>query len=92
LSERRTLKRLGGAAAAGLIDRELEEGLEEAFGVLWRVRLEHHVRCWQSGKPLDDFVDPGTLGPLSRRALKEAFGIIRRAQDALATEYGVARR
>ena len=92
LSERRTLKRLGGAAAAGLIDRELQEGLEEAFGVLWRVRLEHHVRCWQSGKPLDDFVDPGTLGPLSRRALKEAFGIIRRAQDALATEYGVARR
>jgi CBS domain-containing protein len=92
LTERRTLKRLRGAAAAGLIDRDLEEGLEEAFGVLWRVRLEHQVRCWQSGRPLDDFVAPESLGPLTRRALKEAFGIIARAQDALATEYGVARR
>jgi CBS domain-containing protein len=92
LTERRTIKRLRGAAAAGLIDRDLEEGLEEAFGVLWRVRLEHHVRCWQSGRPLDDFVAPESLGPLTRRALKEAFAIIARAQDALATEYGVSRR
>jgi CBS domain-containing protein len=92
LTERRTIKRLRGAAAAGQIDSELQEGLEEAFGVLWRTRLEHHVRCWQSGRPLDDFVGPGTLGPLSRRALKEAFGIIARAQDMLATEFGVVRR
>ena len=92
LTERRTIKRLRGAATAGQIDTELQEGLEEAFGVLWRTRLEHHVRCWQSGRPLDDFVDPRTLGPLSRRALKEAFGIIARAQDMLATEFGVVRR
>jgi len=92
LTERSTVKRLRGAAAAGRIDTELQEGLEEAFGVLWRVRLDHHVRCWQSGTPLDDFVDPATLGPLSRRALKESFGIIRRAQDALANEFGVLRR
>src|SRR5438093_153472 len=87
LTDRRTIKRLRGAATAGQIDTELQEGLEEAFGVLWRTRLEHHVRCWQSGRPLDDFVDPRTLGPLSRRALKEAFGIIARAQDMLATEF-----
>jgi CBS domain-containing protein len=92
LTERGTVKRLRGAAAAGRIDTELQEGLEEAFGVLWRTRLEHHVRCWQSGRPLDDFVDPATLGPLSRRALKESFGIIAHAQDALATEFGIPRR
>jgi CBS domain-containing protein len=92
LTERSTVKRLRGAAAAGRIDAELQEGLEEAFGVLWRTRLDHHVRCWQSGQPLDDFVDPATLGPLSRRALKESFGIIARAQDALANEFGVLRR
>ncbi len=92
LTERSTVKRLRGAAAAGRIDTELQEGLEEAFGVLWRVRLDHHVRCWQAGRPLDDFVDPATLGPLTRRALKESFGIIARAQDALAAEFGVLRR
>jgi len=92
LTERRTVKRLRGAAAAGRIDTELEEGLEEAFGVLWRTRLEHQVRCWQSGRPLDDFVDPSTLGPLSRRALKESFHIIAKAQDALAAEHGIPRR
>jgi CBS domain-containing protein len=92
LTERRTVKRLRGAAAAGRIDTELEEGLEEAFGVLWRTRLEHQVRCWQSGRPLDDFVDPSTLGPLARRALKESFHIIAKAQDALAAEHGIPRR
>ena len=92
LTERGTVKRLRGAAAAGRIPAELQEGLEEAFGILWRTRLDHHVRCWQSGRPLDDFVDPATLGPLSRRALKESFAIISRAQDALATEFGIARR
>jgi CBS domain-containing protein len=92
LTERGTVKRLRGATAAGRLGTELQEGLEEAFGVLWRTRLDHHVRCWQSGRPLDDFVDPATLGPLSRRALKESFGIIRHAQDAVATEFGVPRR
>jgi CBS domain-containing protein len=92
LTERSTVKRLRGAAAAGRIPTELQEGLDEAFGVLWRTRLDHHVRCWQSGRPLDDFVDPATLGPLSRRALKESFAIISQAQDALATEFGVPRR
>jgi hypothetical protein len=37
-------------------------------------------------------VDPSTLGPLSRRALKESFGIIAKAQDALAAEHGIPRR
>ena len=37
LTERSTVKRLRGAAAAGRIDTELQEGLEEAFGVLWRI-------------------------------------------------------
>jgi hypothetical protein len=40
---------------------------------------------------VDDLVDPGRLGPLTRQALKEAFRLIDRAQDRLATLLGLRR-
>jgi CBS domain-containing protein len=83
LNAKRTLERLRAAAAAGRIDEETLAGLDEAFRLLWQARLEHQVASVRAGSPPDDFVDPTTLPPLRRRALKEAFRIIARAQKAL---------
>jgi len=47
---------------------------------------------WEPQEPPDDFVDPQTLGPLTRRGLKEAFRIIERAQRMLAADLGVRMR
>jgi CBS domain-containing protein len=91
-TERRTIRRLRAAAAMGRIDAELRDGLEEAFRLLWQTRLEHQVGCLRSGQEPDDFVDPKTLGPLTRRGLKEAFHIIARAQKALTAELGLVWR
>jgi CBS domain-containing protein len=88
LTENRTIARLRGAAAAGRIDAVTRDGLEEAFRLLWQVRLEHHALLADRGEQPDDHVDPRTLGPLSRQGLKEAFRVIRRAQRSLATELG----
>jgi CBS domain-containing protein len=89
LSEKRTPRRLRAAAAAGQISQESREALEEAFGLLWETRLEHQVAQVRAGAGPDDFVDPGTLGPIRRRALKEAFRIIVREQRTLETDLGV---
>lgn len=84
-----TIERLRGATAAGAADRDLGEGLEEAFRLLWRVRLQHQVEQRSHEVPPDDAVDPGSLGPLTRRGLKEAFRLIVRGQRHVATTLGL---
>ena len=88
-TEKRTLDRLRGAVASGQIDEETREALEEAFRLLWQVRLEHQTAMVRAGRPPDDFVDPAVLGPITRRGLKEAFRIIGREQRGLAGDLGV---
>jgi CBS domain-containing protein len=85
-TEKRTLDRLRGAVASGRIDEETRRALEEAFRLLWRVRLEHQAALVGAGGVPDDFVDPASLGPIARRGLKEAFRIIAREQRSLSVE------
>lgn len=88
LARNRTLARLRDAVAKDALDPQLGAGLEEAFRLLWRVRLEHQAAQVRAGLPPDDAVDPRSLGPLTRRGLKEAFRLIQRAQRALASAMG----
>jgi CBS domain-containing protein len=89
LTEKRTIGRLHAASDAGAIDEETRDELEEAFRFLWGVRLKHQVARFRAGAPLDDFVDPAELGPVTRLTLKEAFKVIARAQKGLAADLGV---
>jgi CBS domain-containing protein len=89
LTAKRTLERLRAAAAAGALDDDLCDGLDEAFRFLWEVRLRHHVRQLEADEPVDDFVDPAELGDVARQGLKEAFKVIARAQRVLAAELDV---
>jgi CBS domain-containing protein len=91
-SATRTIDRLRDAAAAGALDGDLAVGLEEAFRLLWRVRLRHQTDQLRAGAPPDDSVDPRALGPLTRRGLKEAFRLIVAAQRLLATTLGLRLR
>ncbi len=90
-TENRTVSRLREAVTVGHIEEETRQGLEESFRLMWQIRLEHQTRQVRGGLPPDDLVDPRALGPLTRQGLKEAFRMIERAQDALATELGLRR-
>jgi CBS domain-containing protein len=85
-TEKRTLDRLRGAVDAGLIKEEARQDLEEAFRLLWRVRLNHQASMVRAGQQPDDFVDPASLSQITRLGLKEAFRIIAREQRGLAVE------
>jgi len=89
-TEKGTLARLRAAAASNEISESSREALEETFRLLWSIRLEHQTEQQQRGMQPDDFVDPKQLGPVRRRALKEAFRIITMEQRTLATDLGVA--
>ena len=91
-TEIRTLRRLRDATAAGRIDEESRAGLEESFRLLWQIRLEHQSGLAEAGRAADDFVDPASLGPVTRQGLKESFRVIDREQRSLASEYGLRRR
>lgn len=91
LSETRTLLRLEVAASAGRISQETRQGLDESFRLLWQTRLEHQAGRVREGAPPDDLVDPRKIGSVTRQALKEAFRMIERAQDALVAEMGLRR-
>jgi CBS domain-containing protein len=88
-AETGTLARLEAATRAGAIEERSREDLEEAFRLLWQIRLEHQVRQVRAGEPADDFVDPAQLGSIHRLGLKEAFRIIGQEQQQLATTLGV---
>jgi CBS domain-containing protein len=88
-TEKRTLERLRAAVESGEIEEESRQALEEAFRLLWQVRLDHQTAMIRAGRPADDFVDPASLGPITRQGLKEAFRIIGREQRGLAADLGV---
>jgi CBS domain-containing protein len=92
VASNRTIDRLRAASSLGALDPDLAVGLEEAFRLLWRVRLRHQVRRLRAGDPADDQVDPRLLGPLTRRSLREAFKLITAGQRVLATRYGLRPR
>jgi CBS domain-containing protein len=83
-----TLERLTVAQGSGDMDADSREALEEAFRLLWQIRLEHQVRQVRAGETPDDFVNPADLGPIQRLGLKEAFRIIGHEQQRLAVQIG----
>ena len=91
LVDNRTIRRIRGVVATGRMADETGGALEEAFHLLWQIRLEHQAKRIRAGAPPDDDVDVRELGPLTRQALKEAFRLIDRAQALLALDLGLRR-
>ena len=74
---------------AGALSAEDRDSLDESFHLLWQIRLEHQCQQFRDGVPVDDFVDPRELGPITRRALREAFRSIAGVQRSMVTEFGL---
>ena len=78
-----TLDRLDAAEQVGQLDAVTGSSLREAFGIVFRVRHEHHAACVRQGRPADNRVDPGELSPPRRAELTEALREVVAAQRKL---------
>jgi CBS domain-containing protein len=78
-----SLERREAVASAGGLSTEEYAGLLEAFAVITRVRFEHHATLIAAGRPADNLVDPGVLGPIASSDLREALQLVKRAQRRL---------
>jgi CBS domain-containing protein len=81
-----TPARLRAAAAAGILRDEDATALAEAFDLFTELRLGHQVEQLRAGRDPDDFIDPRTLNPLTRRYVRDAFRVVAAAQRVLSNE------
>jgi len=83
-----TVDRLTAAAESGALEPAVADGLKEAFGIITRVRLQHHAAQIEAGGTvgeIDNMIDPDHLPPVARRELREAFRVVALAQKRVAS-------
>jgi CBS domain-containing protein len=78
-----TLDRIEAVTSAGGIERGAADALREAFGVIARLRFEHHAQLIAAGLAPDNLIDPQALAPIARAELREALHAVRREQKRL---------
>ncbi len=78
-----TLDRLEAVARIGGVEQSLADALAEAFGVITRIRFQHHADLIAAGSPAENLIDPEELAPIARGDLREALNVVRRAQKQL---------
>ena len=84
-----TIRRLQGLRDAGELSAELTQSLIDAHEFIAGIRLEAQAREIRAGSRPDNHIDPDTLSPLLRHQLKEAFSVVREAQEAMSARFGV---
>jgi CBS domain-containing protein len=83
LPEVATLPRLAAVADAGGLSPQTAADLHDAYEFLRRVRLSHQARRLRAGQPPDNRLAPAELSGFDRSGLRDAFQIIRSAQQAV---------
>jgi CBS domain-containing protein len=78
-----TLDRLTAAEEVGQLDSDTGSALREAFGIVLRVRHEHHAACFREGREADNRIDPDELSAPRRAELTAALRAVNDAQKRL---------
>jgi CBS domain-containing protein len=87
-----TRARLDASEKAGTLSADDAAILREAFELVCELRMEHQVKQLRAGEAPDDLIDPKTLTPLTRGALKDAFKAVARVQRGIGLRLGFAPR
>jgi CBS domain-containing protein len=82
-----TQARIEAVRAAGVLGEDRADDLRDAFEFISYVRLRHQAEQVRAGRAVDNHVVPDALSSADKRHLREAFGIVRSAQAALAHRY-----
>ena len=89
LREPGSLARIEGLRRLGkMVDSDAAE-MEAAFKLLARLKLEHQAVQLAAGEKPDNRINPSRLTRIDRDALRDAFLVIRQAQQVLGNSFGV---
>jgi CBS domain-containing protein len=87
-----TRARLEASEAAGTLSSDDAAILRDAFELFCALRMEHQVEQLRAGREPDNLIEPESLAPLTRTALKEAFRAVARVQRGVGLQLGFAAR
>ncbi|NBB71730.1 MAG: CBS domain-containing protein [Alphaproteobacteria bacterium] len=79
-----TRDRILAAKEAGSLSASGADDLADAYDTIARVRLEHQAKQVRRGEKPDNFMAPSSLSALERGHLRDAFGVVKSLQAALA--------
>lgn len=82
-----TSARLRTVMANGRIGRDTGTDLLDALEFITHIRWDHQSRQVRAGRTADNFVSPDELSDFERRHLKDAFAVVKHAQQSLAQAY-----
>jgi Predicted signal-transduction protein containing cAMP-binding and CBS domains len=82
-----TLARISAAAGAGALSTATAADLHDAFEFIRYVRLTHQAYQLRQGQEPDNFVAPSELSSFEKRHLRDAFQIVRSAQQLVVQSY-----
>ncbi|WP_417320947.1 putative nucleotidyltransferase substrate binding domain-containing protein [Emcibacter sp.] len=88
IEEVNTLERLVRLKEKKILMPEDANNLRDAYEFIAEVRFRHQARQIKRGDKADNFVNPEELSTLEREHLRDAFEIVRRAQERLSRDYG----
>lgn len=86
-----TRDRLEEAEAAGAISSSGARNLRDALEFVSLLRLRHQARRIRAGEEADNFLPPQDLSSFERNHLKDAFGVVKTMQAAMANTYQTGR-
>jgi CBS domain-containing protein len=79
-----TRERITVAGEHGYLDPGMAADLRDALELMSYRRLRHQVTQYRAGRPPDNNIAPADLTDRQRRHLKDAFAIVRSAQQQMA--------
>ena len=82
-----TLARIEAIQAAGQLTAEQATELTDAFSFMQLLRLRRHIELATRDEQPDNFIAPEALTAAERRHLREAFAIVKQAQQTLAYQF-----
>lgn len=79
-----TRERILAAREAGTLSESGGADLVDAYDLIGDIRLRHQAARIRAGEKADNYLAPSTLSALERNHLKDAFGVVKSLQSALA--------
>jgi len=73
-----TVARIKDLNNRGVINREMANELIESFNFLLTLRLQHQLECYDSGMPIDNYINPSKLAKHNRDLLRDVFKVVQK--------------
>ncbi|NNE63686.1 MAG: cyclic nucleotide-binding/CBS domain-containing protein [Gammaproteobacteria bacterium] len=84
-----TTERIEALGGTGSMSREMSMNLIDALEFIANLRIKHQAKQIRSNQPADNYMPPDDLSSLERKHLKDAFSIIKDAQESLEKRYSM---